>query len=234
MLKLAYNCVHYDYNVERNCEGYGCDEICKCGKIIDVVVTSVDISELSEEIYWQLEPTNKKSKKRNSKLANILYSGDIVDRYCIHRILTAHKVWYEGYWNVGIESGYYGEEIGDITIDVNIITKISKDVDTMYKLPTLSDKIKYVVNLEYGYLNNTIQNAEFELLSIYKNDIDFKKLNQNHIKDIKSKDTYYYNDENYYYPKGIIKKSGDKYKIVDGFHRILTSNSKKIEVFCIK
>lgn len=234
MLKLNYNCIDYDYDTSRDCENYGCDSICRCSKIVGIMVNSINLSDLTEEIYSQLEPSNKKSKKRNLKLANLLYGGDAVDKYCIHRILTAYKAWDHNYWNIGIENGYYGEEIGEITIDVGLITKISNDVDKMYKLETLSDKIKYVINLEYGYLNNTIANSEFELIAIFKNDINFKKLNQNHINDIKSKDTSYYNDENYYYPKGIVKKSGNMYKIVDGFHRILTSNSKKIEVFCIK
>lgn len=235
MLKLNYNCVNYNYSTSRDCERSGyCDSICRCCKIVDITIESVNLSDLTEEIYSQLEPSNKKSRKRNSKLSNLLYGGDTVDKYCIHRILTAHKAWNEECWNVGVENGYYGEEIGEINIDVGLITKISNDVSKMYSLETLSDKIKYVVNLEYGYLNNTIDNAEFELIAIFKNDIDFKKLNQNHIKDIKSKDTSYYNDENYYYPKGIVKRSGNMYKIVDGFHRILTSESKKIEVFCIK
>ncbi len=235
MLKLNYNCVDYDYNTSRDCETSGyCDSICRCSKIVDIKIESVNLSSLTEEIYSQLEPSSKKSKKRNLKLANLLYGGDTVDKYCINRILTAHKAWDENYWNVGVENGYYGEEIGEVTIDTGLIAKISNDVDAMYKLETLTDKIKYVVNLEYGYLNNTIANAEFELIAIFKNDIEFKKLNQNHINDIKSKDTSYYNDENYYYPKGIVKKSGNMYKIIDGFHRILTSESKKIEVFCIK
>ena len=52
----------------------------------------------------------------------------------------------------------------------------------LMELETISDKIKSVLSLEYGYLLPDLDTADFEIIDITKSDIDFKSLNQNHIK----------------------------------------------------
>ena len=91
-----------------------------------------------------------------------------------------------------------------------------------------------MVELEYGFVLDELKNCDFELITIYKNHIDFKKLNQNHIKNVKMEDLSHYSEDMYDLPRGIVRGEIDSYKIVDGFHRIIAASDKKsFEVFRI-
>jgi hypothetical protein len=230
MLKPDYTyCTDYDYNTEYSCDTSGCyDEgICRCGRIENAVVKSVNLSSLTEEIYSQLMPENKKSRKRESRISEILYGGSIVDKYCIYRILVVNRVFLTDCWEVNTTSSYYGDEVDSVTIEPSTLNKINSQCEKLFSLETLSDKLKYVLELEYGYVLDDVKDCEFELVSIYKNHIDFKKLSQNHIRNVKMEDLSHYSISNYYLPRGIVRGEIDNYKIVDGFHRIIASNDKK-------
>lgn len=229
MLKIDYTySTDYDYDREYSCDTSGCyDEgICRCGRIENTTVNSVNLTSLTEEIYSQFMPENKKSRKRESRISEILYGGEIVDKYCIYRILVVNKAFNTSYWEVITCGGYYGDEVDSVNIDIVTLNKINSQCEKLFTLETLSDKLKYVLELEYGYVLDDVKDCDFELISIYKNHIDFKKLNQNHIKNVKMEDLTHYSVSNYDLPRGIVRGETDNYKIVDGFHRIIAANDK--------
>lgn len=244
MLKSDYTyCTDYDYDTEFRCEEAGCYEegICRCGSIVNSYVKSVNLSTLTNEIYSQFMPEDKKSRKRENRISEILYGGEIIDKYCIYRILVKNKVFIPDNWNVVTCHGYYGDEIESVCVDTHLLTIVNKHCEKLFTLNTLSEKLKYVIELEYGYLLDDLKDCDFELISIYKNYIDFKKLNQNHIKMVKMKDLDYYSSDNYDLPRGIVREDSagwipvDNYKIVDGFHRMIAAPDRKsFQVFCIK
>lgn len=243
MLKSHYHSPDYTYNTEYSCETFGCNQegICRCGSIVDLEVTKIDLSYLTQEIYEQLIPSDRKSRKRDTKLSQLLYGGEVVDKYCIYRILSINKVYNPNLWEVNITGGYYGDEIDGVHLDKSVLSKIESECQKLFELESLSDKLRYVIELEYGYVLDDLQDCEFELISIYKSYIDFKKLNQNHIKMVKMEDLDHYSIDNYDLPRGIVRgdSSGwvpvDNYKIVDGFHRIIAAPDKKsFQVFCVK
>jgi hypothetical protein len=211
-----------------SCETSGCDEegICRCGKIVDEHVMSVDLSLVTDEIYDQLFPRENQSDKRENILSEIFYGGEKVDKYCIYRILAINESYYPENWRVNISGGYYGDEIDGITMDLEMYKKINEQCQKLKELTTLKDKINYVIFLEYGHLLEDLKNVDYELVAIYKNHIDFKKLNQNHIKNVKMKDLDHYSYTNYILPRGIVRGDTDNYKIVDGYHRIIAIDSK--------
>ena len=145
MLKLDYTySTNYDYHREHSCESSGCyDEgICRCCQIEDAYVNSIDLSSLTQEIYFQFIPENGKSRKRETRISEILYGGPIVDQYCIYRILVINKVFDTGYWEVNICGGYYGQEIDDVTIDASLLFKINEQCEKLFQLETLSEKLR--------------------------------------------------------------------------------------------
>ena len=224
--------VDYDYDTEHSCADSGCDceGICRCGRIYNPRVTEVRISSITEDIYKFLEGDDKKAKRRSQRISEIFGVRDeIVDRYCIHRILTFHKVWDPENWTVGVEGGYYGEEIGEVELALSVMSKVETDCADMYRLGTASDKIRFVLRLEYGKLLRGLAKAEFELASISLKDLDFKKMSQMHIDTVTSENLQHYYQ--YDLPRGIIR--GDK--IIDGFHRILAvDNNRNFSVFKVK
>lgn len=227
MLENRFNyIVDYDYDTEYSCEDSGCDEegICRCGHICNVTINSVDITKLTNSIYESLVD-NSKAGKRQQKLNQLFYGGEVVDKYCINRILSHYKLHNIGNWNVDVTGGYYGDEIGDVTMNGIVFNLISSECQKLMELETLSDKIKFVLSLEYGYLLPDLEKSDFEIINITKSDIDFKSLNQNHIRIVNEEKELnglsHYNSSSYHLPRGVVRKFGNQFKIVDGFHRMI-------------
>jgi hypothetical protein len=237
MLRQSYHSAKYDYQSESSCDTSGCyDEgICRCTRIVDQWITHVDMQQLTDEIYDQFLPEGQTSIKRQQRISELLYGGEIVDKYCINRILTINKVFEPRFWEVLTTGGYYGDEIDQVNLDDFVLHKIELECEQLFNLSTLADKLRLVLQLEYGHILDDLKTADFELCRIYKSDIDFKKLNQNHISNVKMEDLTHYAKNTYHLPRGIVRGSQDNYKIVDGFHRIIAAPDKSsFEVFRIK
>lgn len=225
---FKYCGVDYDYDSETDCESHGCDSICRCSTIINKEIKSVNVSELSEEIYDLYFPSDK-STKRHNKINSILYgAGKDLDIYCIDRILRVHKIWEDHNWDIQVMGGYYGEEIGDITMNTPVAKIVQKDIENVLSIEKSKDKIEYILNIEYGYILPELDNKSYEIIEVPKNLIVFGS--DGHYKKIQTQDIEHYNDKNYSGIRGIVIKSGDKYRIIDGYHRIYATNNDKVIV----
>ena len=241
MLENRFNYViDYDYEQEYSCEDSGCDQegICRCGRIYDVTINSVDITKLTDFIYESLID-NSKAGKRQQKLNQLFYGGEVIDKYCINRIISHYKLYETRNWNVEIEGGYYGDETGDVTMSQIVFDLVHSECQKLMELETLSEKIKLVLSLEYGYLLPDLENKDFEIVNITKSDIDFKSLNQNHIRLVNEEKELnglsHYNSSSYHLPRGVVRRFGNQFKIVDGFHRMIGyDGAKSFSVFAIK
>lgn len=234
--KFIDSVIEYNYNREYYCDQTGCDEegICRCSSIVEIQIKSVDILFLTDLIYSDLLPFDKTSKNREIKLSELLYGGETVDKYCIHRILSINKAYETINWELNIIRGYYGEETDGFNMDSYLFKNINSQIEHLYSIDKMSDKIKYVLELEYGYLNDLVQNSNFEIISIYKTDIDFKSLNNNHLFMAKQENLTHYEENYYNLPRGIVKKVNGGYSIIDGYHRIeAISGRKRFEVFLL-
>jgi hypothetical protein len=235
--RFSDSIIEYDYSREYYCDQSGCNDegICRCSSIVDVYIKNVDLLFISDLIYSDLLPSDKVSKKREMKLSELLYGGETVDRYCIYRILSTNKVYMPCNWELNIIGGYYGQETEGFIMDPSVFSKIKSQIEFLYSLQSMSDKLKYVLELEYGHLNDTVKYSNFEIISIYKTDIDNKSLNKNHLSNVKQEDLSHYNIDSYNLPRGIVKKVSSGYSIIDGYHRIEAISDRKLfEVFLVK
>lgn len=193
------------YSSSTNCEEYGCsvEGICRCSTIKDAKVTEV------------------------GDIVSYFVKLNDFDRYCIDRLLVARKIWDTDNWEVRVCGGYYGQEIEGVFL--RNAEKIENEVTELLKLSD-SDKIKYVLNLEYGYILDVLENKTFEICEVNKTDIVFgqeghyKKLN----KDIVEK------YQNYELPRGVCVWDDLKYRVIDGYHRISACQDKKIKIILAK
>lgn len=187
--------VEYDYYNARDCSSNGCSEegICRCSKIEDERVISVNLGKLVFEII-----SRKISTKENQFLD-----------YCIYRLAVIHKMYEPHSWYIKTGGGYYGEEIYGVFIDNQ---NFKEDVD---ELVTLSpqERIKYILVKEYGFLLEPLEGKTFREIEV--NSGDLRVGNNEYRKKVKRG---VYND-NYDLPIGLYLKSEDKYKLVDGYHR---------------
>lgn len=229
-ITFQYNGVYVDYSYSNDCESYGCDEegICRCGSIHNEYVESVDVSLIVKKIYDDYFEQGK-AADRNNAINEVLYGiGKDIDIYTIDRILRSYKIWENENWNIEVDGGYYGQELGDITIKESIADKIEAELWTVFALPTLKEKIEYLLKVEYGKVLPELSNCSYESIVIDKDDVVFGV--EKHLNKVMKKDLDFYSDKNYSGIRGIVVKSGDKWRIIDGYHRIFTTKWPKLKV----
>lgn len=229
-ITFQYNGVYVDYGYTYDCENYGCDEegICRCGTINNEHIDSVDVSLIVKRIYDEFFEQGK-AANRNNAINEVLYGiGKDIDIYTIDRILRSYKIWENENWDIEVEGGYYGQEAGNVTIKESIADKIDEELWTVFSLPSLKEKIEYLLNVEYGKVLPELSNCNYESIVIDKDDVVFGV--EKHLNKVMKKDLDFYSDKNYSGIRGIVVKSGDKWRIVDGYHRIFTTKWPKLKV----
>lgn len=233
-ITFQYNGVYVDYSYSYDCESYGCDEegICRCGSIHNEHVDSVDVSSIVKKIYDDFFEQGK-AADRNNVINEVLYGiGKDIDIYTIDRIIRSYKIWENENWNIEVEGGYYGQEVGDVTIKESIADKIEEELLTVFSLPSLKEKIEYLLKLEYGKILPEIADSSYESIVIDKDDVIFGV--EKHLKKVMKKDLDFYSDKNYNSIRGIVKKSGDKWQVIDGYHRIFSTKFPRVKVLVAK
>ena len=206
-LWLQYS-IEYTYESDRsNCE---CDSICRCSKIIDQKIVSIDINSLVNKV------ANRLDKKRKE------------DLYFIERILVINKVYIKDNWEIEIGNGYYGQEVREINIDISINQSINNNIIEFFKLQTLKEKIEYILNLEYGYLLEDCKDKVWTLETAKYDDVIFGQKDHYIKLDMSVVETY----KNRELPIGISLFSMGKYRLIDGYHRGLAAQGKEtVELF---
>ena len=229
-IKFQYNGVYVDYSYTYDCENYGCDEegICRCGSIKNECIESVNVSLIVKKIYDDFFEQGK-AANRNNTINEVLYGiGKDIDIYTIDRIIRSYKIWENENWNIEVEGGYYGQEVNDVRIKESIADKIEEELLIVFSLPSLKEKIEYLLKVEYGKILPELSNCNYESIVIDKDDVVFGV--EKHLNKVMKKDLDFYSDKNYSGIRGIVVKSGDKWRIVDGYHRIFTTKWPKLKV----
>ena len=219
--------VDCDYDTHRNCREHGCDDgICRCSTIHNARITHVDINDIILEIYG-VYFNNDTETKRDTAINSVLFGIDRqMDLYTIDRILRAYKIWRSESWDIEITWGYYGQEIESINLNVEIVERIEQDLDIAFSIEDFNGRIEYLLGVEYGYLLPELENCKYELMDIKKSDIIFGSIN--HYKKLEKCD--YYNDLRYNNIRGIVIENGGKYRLIDGYHRVFSTNLPIISV----
>ena len=213
-----------------HCDEYCCgDNICRCSTISYPEVEEVYINLIVNFIYDQYFD-NSLETKRDNKIDSILFgTGKEINVYTIDRVVRHFKIWDKSLWEINIENGYYGEEVGEIFLDKNVAELIDSHVKDALNIGDLNKRIEYLLILEYGHLLPKLENRQYEVVYIRKEDISFK--NESHFSKIKKEDLVHYSSGNY--PnliRGIVVSVGDKYGVIDGYHRCYATDSVMIKV----
>jgi hypothetical protein len=200
--------VELSYDTYQNCELYGCDSICRCGKIENIEITSVNLRGIAQEMVKKLGWTKNPIKA-----------------YCLERLLIAAKLYRLivcDVWDVRVENNYYGEEIWGVNIDCGIAASLIEQLEAIQKM-TNDRAIAFVLEKEYGYVLEKLQGAKYELFStpvkdlVFGQDSHYKKLDEYTIE-------YYAEHEWEGVPQGIILRDG---KVIDGYHRLSAAKRSK-------
>ena len=189
-LDIKYN-LDIDYD-SSSCDG-NCDDYCRCGKISNVRINSVDIDSLSQKLY--------KILKDDGVTLEAIYS-------IIGQASTSSLNWID----IHSVPGYYGEELGSAHITDNEL------IDRLVGLTELSEdeQIRQALINEYGYLLPELKHCKFvkEKVSLF----DIKPANLGYYQKLSFQKIKAITDS-YDFKKnvcGIIRQDGG---IIDGYHR---------------
>lgn len=225
-----YSGVEIEYDRETSCEESGCDTICRCSRIVDSKIESIDINSIIESIYYEYFDKSEQTK-RDLKLNSILNGIDkTIDLYTIDKILRINRIWDKENWEINISNSYYGEEVDSITLWKSVAEKIENQLDEALFIDDLSKRTEYLLNLEYGYILPELIGKNYKLETIKKEDIIFGS--DGHYRKIQTEDLEHYSDKNYSNIRGVVSQKDDKYKLIDGYHRCFST--KKTDVLVLK
>ena len=222
--------LRYDYHNYTSCSESGCDEegICRCSTIEDARVTSVNIPGMVNHIYDNYFDDSI-STKRNSTINSIL--GGVskeIDIYTIDRILRINKVYEPSNWEVQVCGGYYGQEIDDVILDDSIAKKIEDQLDKAFSIIDLSERVEYLLMLEYGKILPELENRQYSIETVERDSIIFGS--DEHYRKVNTKNLEHYSDKVYNGIRGIALVKDDRFRLIDGYHRSSTSENMKIQL----
>lgn len=179
-----------NYNVEYHCDGECNGGYCRCGTI-DSPVIKIDY--------------------KTFLIKELELSPNSIFHYCIERLLSFHKTYHPDSYETAIEGGYYGEELGDTSF--SNISSLREDLEILFNVENEGEMIRFVLYREYGHLLEDLKNADFEIVTINKNQIVFRN---DYFQKVAEIPEY----KNWPFPVCLVKQvAPNKYSIIDGFHR---------------
>jgi len=210
-----------DYNTEHDCANAGCDSegICRCGKIVDIKIESTNMA----DIY--------------SVFSEVTLNSDILG-YCINRLLYINKLWSKenhDVWEVNVGGGYYGEEIESVKMCHDVQKALESQIIRLIDTASDTDKIKYVLKMEYGYLLDSIKDTRHaQIIDIWRSSIKvgqpdhYKKLDINVIEDYKK------TVNKLKLPICVCKKESGYVRLIDGYHRFAASIKDTVDIIVLE
>lgn len=216
--------VNITYNRSYSCEESGCEEegICRCSRMDDIKVTNIIYNDILDKIY-SLYFNNSIETNRNNKLNNILHNiNEKIERYTIDRILRKYQIWENKAWEFKVSPSYYGEELD--YIHLSNASDIDNDIRTALSISDINERIEYLLYLEYGSLMPKLIGANYTLKTIKKSDIIIGNKEYN----TQLNKTTYYTDEEYDLIRCLVLEQDDKYKLIDGYHRVSSTNKGNV------
>lgn len=209
-----------EYTLVNDCEEC-CDTegVCRCGRVENARVSAVDLKMLCRHFH-SLFFEHGKTSRRNGMINQILYGSEKeLDTHCIDRVLRANRAWLAEAWEVGVIDGYYGQELGEAQIRDRILEKINSEIEEVLGLGRISEKVEFLLRLEYGRVLPELDGKRYEIRKIAAADII--RGSSGHSNLVSAKNCDYYSDLNFSGIRCLVSDLGDgKYRLIDGYHRI--------------
>lgn len=209
-------CSGIDYHIETmypsDCDCN--DTIHRCSKV-EAKINNVDITSIVDWLFY---------KTKEDK--------DFILKYCVHRILSHSPIRNSTNWDVLICNGYYGEEVGGVYL--NAKTDIVSIFNQLMAKKNDLGKILFVLNNEYGYILNSLKSVtKCSIISVKPSDVYIPQ--QDHYRRLDKDIVAKYS--NYNLPTCVCLKESNRYRLIDGYHRLFAANNanlKKIDIVVLE
>jgi len=206
LLQNFHCCLDIDYELS-DCTGE-CEGFCRRTTLENLRVLSVDFASIVKTICHDVSP---------------------VVRYCVDRILMAYKLYESDLWRIETVGGYYGEEIGDVTLSLDVVRLCDEAIAKVMAMKDDNERFVFVLELEYGYLLDILKGKNFVLKDVRKSDLVFGQVD--HYRKLEKRVIESY--RHYKLPRGVcVAIDGGKYRVIDGYHRCAAvDGNRKCSVF---
>ena len=224
--------VLYRHDTVYSCEESGCNEegICRCGCITNTYLYKVDVFAIVTDIYSDIFD-NSISTKRHNTINSLWGISEDIEKYTIDRILRINKVWKPEFWDINIAGGYYGQQVDEVVLIEDMVQKLNTQLEKAFDIDNLTERIEYLLNLENGFILEDIKDKKYAVSVIDIDDVVFS--NTEHKRRVLTEELEHYSDRNYKGIRGIVKRDGNKFKLIDGYHRLSKTENKLVKVLVI-
>ena len=224
--------VLYRHDTVYSCEESGCNEegICRCGYITNTYLYKVDVFAIVTDIYSDIFD-NSISTKRHNTINSLWGISEDIEKYTIDRILRINKVWKPEFWDINIAGGYYGQQVDEVVLIEDMVQKLNTQLEKAFDIDNLTERIEYLLNLENGFILEDIKDKKYAVSVIDIDDVVFS--NTEHKRRVLTEELEHYSDRNYKGIRGIVKRDGNKFKLIDGYHRLSKTENKLVKVLVI-
>lgn len=209
--------VNYDYETSYPCDD-GCkNDYCRCSRIENIRVETILFNSILSELFKYFDV--KSSLKNYRKM------------YAIERIAVIGGILDKMQYDFDIRMSYYGEEV--FGVEFENFEYIKENVERILKIEDRIEFIFELLKLEYGYVLESLKDKKLVITDVNSDDISFGV--QTHYNKLNKYILDTYSKVDFPYPKGIVLYDGNKYNVVDGYHRIAAcknNKDKEIRVFC--
>lgn len=207
MEKFEFKQTNLEYDIDFDYDRSCChcnDSICRCTTIENTTINKIDVDHIIDELY-----------ERHSR------TDSPIDLYCFNRICYKFGIYdKDNYW-IETCGGYYGEEIKGVWFENE-----EQVYDAYYNVlacETDAEKIQYILELEYGYLTEAIQNITVaELIETNPSNISPPQLE--YLKKVDKDVIESYRD--WKHPIGVCIRDNERYKLIDGYHRFVANKDR--------
>lgn len=208
--------LHADYHssIEVGYDRYRSPCDCHMGCKKCVKLTDVNVNEFYDDICVTI--TNAICKNRT--LTNM-------QTYCINRLLRCAKIYRTDVWTANIEDGYYGEELGSVTLDFSLANDLEKSISKIMGMDR-REQVEFVLLKEYGFLLDIVKDLDWNDDFIKPDKLLIGQKDYYRHVDVEVVEMY----KTYPFAKAVVVKQDDTYRLIDGYHRIaaeLSKNSKE-------
>ncbi len=181
------------------------DDYCRCGTIVNTRIADVPCDKLAEKIAPET----------------------LLLKYCVERILRHFRPLHDSAnWDIEVEGGYYGEELGDVKLKPNVAETLATILHSLEDA-TDNQAVETALQVEYGFVLPTLKDKTWTLERVAVAELDLS--NKHHAANLNEEQvvSYRVNEKPIV---GLVLKLDGKYRVIDGYHRITAAKKDKKQV----
>lgn len=215
-MNKKFSAYYFDIDYDRTgCTG--CSDYCRCTSLINIKINKIENYEhLLDDI---LKSTGLVYPKQDKEF--YLYA---VERFG-KLIGLDNLVSYEA----SSSGGYYGEELNStVELDHELSRKLDEFVANVLSTQNKTFIINDLLTREYGYVLDSLKTVkDWEIREVPYRWILFPNKNRfEYTTRVDSKLVATYREVDLDLPKGLVVLEDNKYRVIDGYHRLIASDTK--------